>query len=184
MLDTILVGSNASYNYTKDSDLDVHIIADTSIIPCEYGLLPIIYNMAKSQFNSKYDITIHDVPVELYVEDMNTSANSNGIYSLKNGWVKKPVAMDIPEVDISDTYPEWEDRAKDLLEKETTTIEDVDKFIDDVYLLRKSSIMADGEYGKGNLVFKELRNNGYLDQLKELKVKLTEKDMIVEKIEE
>lgn len=184
VLDTVLVGSNASYNYTKDSDLDVHIIVDTSIIPCEYGLLPIIYNMAKSQFNSKYDITLHDVPVELYVEDMNTSANSNGIYSLKNGWVKKPVAMDIPEIDISDTYPEWEDRAKDLLEKETTTIEDVNKFIDDVYLLRKSSIMADGEYGKGNLVFKELRNNGYLDQLKELKVKLTEKDMIVEKTEE
>mgnify|MGYP003292533813 CR=1 FL=1 len=115
---------------------------------------------------------------------MNTSANSNGIYSLKTGWVKKPVAVNIPEVDISDVYPEWEDRAKDLLEKETTTIEDVDKFIDDVYLLRKSSIMADGEYGKGNLVFKELRNNGYLDQLKELKVKLTEKDMIVEKTEE
>ena len=117
VLDTILVGSNASYNYTKDSDLDVHIIADTSIIPCEYGLLPIIYNMAKSQFNSKYDITLHDVPVELYVEDMNTSANSNGIYSLKNGWVKKPVAMDIPEVDISDTYPEWEQRAQTLIQK-------------------------------------------------------------------
>ena len=58
----------------------------------------------------------------------------------------------------------------------------VDEFIDDVYMLRKNSIMADGEYGKGNLVFKELRNNGYLDKLKELKVKLTEKDMIVEKM--
>lgn len=184
VIDTILVGSNASYNYTKDSDLDVHIIADTSIIPCEYGLLPIVYNMAKSQFNNKYDITIHDVPVELYVEDMATSANSNGIYSLKSGWIKKPVAVDIPEVDISDVYPEWEERAKGLLEKEDTTIEDVDNFINDIYMLRKSSIMTDGEYAKGNLVFKELRNNGYLDKLKELKVKLTEKDMIVEKVED
>lgn len=116
-MDTVLVGSNASYNYTKDSDLDVHIIADTSVVTCEAGLLPIIYNMAKSRFNSKYDITIHEVPIELYVEDMNTSANSNGIYSLKTGWIKKPVAVDIPEVDISDVYPEWEQRAQALIQK-------------------------------------------------------------------
>lgn len=117
VLDTILVGSNASYNYTKDSDLDVHIVADTSIIPCEYGLLSIIYNMARSQFNNKYDITIHDVPIELYVEDMTTSANSNGIYSLKSGWVKKPEKRDIPEIDISDSYPEWEERAEKLVKE-------------------------------------------------------------------
>ena len=182
VLDVILVGSNASYNYTKDSDLDVHIVADTSIIPCEYGLLPIIYNMARSQFNNKYDVTIHDVPIEIYVEDMATSANSNGIYSLNSGWIKKPVAVDIPEIDISDVYPEWEERAKKLLNSDDTSVEDVDKFINDVYLLRKTSIMSEGEYGKGNMVFKEIRNNGYLDRLKELKVKLTEKDMIVEDI--
>jgi len=117
VLDVVLVGSNASYNYTKDSDLDVHIIADTSIIPCEFGLLPIIYNMARSQFNSKYDVTIHDVPIEIYVEDMNTSANSNGIYSLKNGWIKKPTVVDIPEVDISDKYPKWEKRAQKLIKE-------------------------------------------------------------------
>lgn len=58
----------------------------------------------------------------------------------------------------------------------------VNDFIDDVYLLRKQSIMTDGEYGKGNLVFKELRNNGYLDKLKDLKTKLTSKDMTVEKL--
>lgn len=60
----------------------------------------------------------------------------------------------------------------------------IDEFIDDIYLLRKSSIMSEGEYGKGNMVFKELRNNGYLDKLKELKTKLTEKDMIVEEVME
>lgn len=117
VLDVILVGSNASYNYTKDSDLDVHIVADTSIIPCEYGLLPVIYNMARSQFNSKYNVSIHGVPIEIYVEDMTTSANSNGIYSLNRGWIKKPVAIDIPEVDISDKYPKWEKRAEKLIKE-------------------------------------------------------------------
>ena len=74
--------------------------------------------------------------------------------------------MKLPESDKND-------KAEELLDK-------VNEFIDDVYILRKTSIMTDGEYGKGNMVFKELRNNGYLDKLKELKVKLTEKGMIVE----
>lgn len=74
--------------------------------------------------------------------------------------------MKLPEEDKSN-------KTQELLDK-------VDEFINDIYLLRKSSIMTDGEYGKGNLVFKEIRNNGYLDKLKELKVKLQEKEMIVE----
>ena len=183
VIDVVLVGSNASYNYTKDSDLDVHIVADTSIIDCNYGLLPIIYNMARSSFNNKYDISIHGVPIEIYVEGTDTQATSNGIYSMKDGWIKKPVRLDIPEVDISDLYPEWEERAKEILENEDTTIEDVDQFINDIYILRRNSIATDGEYGKGNLAFKEIRNNGYLDKLKDLKVKLTEKSMIIEDID-
>lgn len=69
-------------------------------------------------------------------------------------------------------------------EQSQRLLDEINNFIDDVYLLRKSSIMSDGEYGKGNLVFKELRNNGYLDKLKELKAKLTEKDLVVEQAAE
>ena len=43
---------------------------------------------------------------------------------------------------------------------------DIEKFINDLYDLRKSSIEKDGEYGLGNLVFKEFRNLGYLSNLK------------------
>jgi len=31
--------------------------------------------------------------------------------------------------------------------------------------MRKNSIAADGEFGEGNLIFKELRNLGYKDKL-------------------
>ena len=66
----------------------------------------------------------------------------------------------------------------DLDEVETTLIEEVSNtpnsekindFIEDLYDLRKESIANEGEYGLGNLVFKEFRNLGYLDNLKELK---------------
>lgn len=180
VLDSIIVGSNASYNYTEDSDLDLHIIVDTSIIDCKYGLLKIVYDYAKSMFNSKYELSIYDIPVEIYVEDLTTSVNSNGIYSLKDGWLKEPTQVDIPNVNIDDIYPEWEERANKLIDGDNTTFEEVDKYIDDIYLLRKQSIMKDGEYAKGNLVFKEIRNNGLLDELKELKNELKSKELSLE----
>jgi hypothetical protein len=43
--------------------------------------------------------------------------------------------------------------------------------------MRRESIANDGEYGIGNLVFKELRNNSYLDDLKDLKNELVSADL-------
>lgn len=180
VLDSIIVGSNASYNYTEDSDLDLHIIVDTNIIDCKYGLLKIVYDYAKSMFNSKYELSIYDIPVEIYVEDLTTSVNSNGIYSLKDGWLKEPTQVDIPDINIDDVYPKWEERANKLIDGDNITFEEVDKYIDDIYLLRKQSIMKAGEYAKGNLVFKEIRNNGLLDELKELKNELKSKELSLE----
>ena len=101
-----------------------------------------------------------------------------GDVSWKNSKNREVIHTTLFEMDTQDTIENTnDDKTKELLDK-------VDAFIDDVYLLRKSSIMTDGEYAKGNMVFKELRNNGYLDKLKELKVKLTEKELVVEKVEE
>ena len=91
ILDVHLVGSNASYNYTDKSDLDVHIIANLEDVTCDPYVLNLLYGYFKSYFNDKYDISIHDVDVELYIEDVNTSLISNGIYSLfDDEWVKFP----------------------------------------------------------------------------------------------
>lgn len=66
--DIVLVGSNMSYNYTKDSDLDIHLIADSKTLHCPDGLYPLLYSAYRSMFNSKYDITIKGIPAEVYVE--------------------------------------------------------------------------------------------------------------------
>lgn len=98
--DVILTGSNASYNYTKDSDLDIHIVADTSKIEDTVDLHKVIYDAYKSSFNKKFDIELNKVPVELYVETQETPLVSNGIYSVLNDtWVKEPTKESIPEVD-------------------------------------------------------------------------------------
>lgn len=66
--DVILVGSNVSYNYTKDSDLDVHLIVDSKTLDCNPELYALLYGAYRSLFNKNYDITIKGIPVEIYVE--------------------------------------------------------------------------------------------------------------------
>lgn len=97
--DVVLLGSNCSYNYTKDSDIDLHIIVDTTEEDCNKHHLAVIYNLFKSSFNNSFDITIKGIPVELYIEENETTAKSNGIYSLLTGWIKKPTKESIPDID-------------------------------------------------------------------------------------
>ena len=66
--DVILVGSNVSYNYTKDSDLDIHIVADSESLDCNPEIYTLLYGAYRSLFNKNYDITIKGIPVEIYVE--------------------------------------------------------------------------------------------------------------------
>lgn len=66
--DVILVGSSASYNYTKDSDLDCHIVADLSVYPNQEELANKVYNAYKALWNNKFDPVIYGIPVEIFVE--------------------------------------------------------------------------------------------------------------------
>jgi len=86
---------------------------------------------------------------------------------------EEPVANDL---DIKDEPVE-----EALIESvESDQIEKINDFLNRLYELRNKSIKADGEFGIGNLVFKELRNKGYLDNLKELKHQLKSKDLSLE----
>lgn len=183
VLDARLVGSNASFNYTDNSDLDVHIVANFADTSCDVPVLNLLYNYFKKNFNDKYEISIHGVPVELYVEDMDSSSVSNGIYSLyKREWIKFPEPIEVPDIDITDVFIPYEEKYKEIINN--LDIEKASDLIDELYLLRKDSISTDGEYGEGNLVFKEFRNRGYLDNLKQLLVDETSKELSLESLNE
>lgn len=46
--DIKIVGSNCSYNYNKDSDLDLHLVADTKSLKCPDDLYPLLYSAYRS----------------------------------------------------------------------------------------------------------------------------------------
>ena len=71
-----------------------------------------------------------------------------------------------------------------LMESNEDKSELISNFIEDLYDLRKDSIATEGEYGIGNLVFKEFRNLGYLDNLKDLKNEERSKELSLENLNE
>lgn len=180
IIDVWLVGSNASYNYSNSSDIDLHIQVDLADASTEPDLLSILYNYVKSDFNKDYDITVKGLPVELYVEDINTSAITNGIYSIGlDDWIKFPKKIELPSKDILTNSKGFEDRIKHYLSLQDS---DIEKFINDLYLLRKTSLNNEGEFGEGNLIFKEFRNRGYLDSLKDRLKQIKSKELTLEKL--
>ena len=184
--DVILVGSNVSYNYTKDSDLDIHIIADVTQLDCPDNLYPLLYGAYKSLFNKKMNINFYGIPVEVYVETDDTPLRSNGMYSVKdNNWIKKPDQESIPEIDydeINELVQPYEDRFNEI--KDDPSVGAIDRLIADIYECRKIGMANDGESDINNLVFKEFRNRGYLDQLKDLRSEVLSKELSLESLQE
>ena len=186
--DILLIGSNASYNYTKDSDIDLHIIADTNATKYDEEIAAALYSAYRTIFNKRLDIEFFGIPVEIFVETEASSRVSNGIYSVKkNKWAKKPVQEEIPEYDteaLDELVDKWEAKCKDLIaDISADKLKDekrVVKMLEDIYdKLRKNGI-AKGEYSVENLAFKELRNKGYLDKLKDYKNELISKRLSLE----
>lgn len=182
VVDVWLIGSNASFNYTDKSDIDLHIITNSSELSCDPAVLKLVYNYAKSAFNRNHDITIKDLPVEVYIQDCESSINSNGIYSvIDDCWIKEPKPITI-------TYPDPKHLAQ--LKQLVATYKALDRedlnavsdLIDLAYKIRKEG-QLDGEFSDGNLSFKEFRNLGYLDELKELKLELESKELTLEKLQ-
>lgn len=180
----MLVGSNCSYNYNKDSDLDIHLRLSTKGFVCPDDLYPQLYSAYRSLFNKKHDISFYGIPVEIFVEtafDRDDAAeqklNSAGVYSvLFNRWLKKPEPAAIPEIDqneLDQLVAPWAERYLQI--KYKPTIEAVDQYITDIYELRRAGI-AVSEFDLRNLVFKEIRSRGYLDTLKDLKDKLVSRE--------
>lgn len=162
--DIRLLGSSANYNYTKHSDIDLHIVVDYEKV---HKTCPVVagYLFAqKSLFNKEHDITIYGIPVELYAESHKDKTASNGIYSIKeNKWLSKPSKpkLDVDDLAIKSKYEELERAIND-----TNSQEEAQQILDKIYQFRKAGLDKVGEFSVENIVFKKLRDNELIQKLK------------------
>ena len=166
IVDVEIIGSNASYNYNDKSDIDLHIIVNNEINYMDNDLLQQFYNAKKNLFNETYSISIEGIPVELYIEDIMSTNATNGRYSiLKQEWVMEPKKINYVIPDISKELEELELQCNDMLLCDNS--DEVLAFINNLFMMRKLGLSEEGEISKGNLLFKELRNLGIIDKLKD-----------------
>ena len=183
VIDIWLVGSNASFNYTDKSDIDLHIIANLDDVCEDTCLLQILYNYVKASFNKRHDISIKGSPVEVYIQDVNSNSVSNGIYSLQEDeWIKFPEQLPEYETDTSKLVG-LQDLLRIYNTLDRTNIEQIKSLIDYAYIIRQKGLV-EGEFSDGNLSFKEFRNLGYLDELKDLVAELRSKELSLESLQQ
>lgn len=184
VLDVLLIGSNANYNWTDTSDIDLHVVIDYQAVGDNLHLVKNYMMAKKSIWNTNYPLTYKGMDVELYAQDWNERLHSSvGQYSLmRSKWIKKPnadtVSIDDEVIEakaapleyeihkLKDSDPQLEYKIKNILQR--------------LYKMRQTGLEAEGEYSVENLAFKRLRNKGLLDRLKEMTKELTFNKMKIE----
>ena len=180
--DIVFTGSLANYNWSKYSDIDIHVILDYNKVYKKKEFVEDYFSSKKELWlNEHPKLSIYGFPIELYVEDSNEQSTSSGIYSLnKNEWIKEPV--DFEDVKLNAQY------IKDYAAKLMTQIDNIEKkqknAKDDYKVeqcrkdllkifvklkkLRKEGLNKGGELSSGNIIFKILRRTKYIDKIWDL----------------
>jgi hypothetical protein len=188
VVDIAFCGSLCNYNWSeKYSDFDLHVIIDFKDIDDNYELVEKACDYAKKVWNAQHDIKIKGYEVEIAIQDskdLNKAIDGGrmgGVFSLLNNkWIKQPeradfepdeklisekaktimmTVDDIEEESKEDEYSEFEDKISKVWKK--------------IKNYRQSGLESEsGEYSVGNLVFKLLRRNGYIEKIMDMKRKL------------
>lgn len=165
--DIRITGSEANYNYTKDSDIDLHLVFDYSEINVDPDFLDDYFFSKRQIFNNQYAFTVKGVPVELSVENINSSLVATGVYSLyTDSWLRIPnnAGMEVMDFNL-DSYERIVNAIRKIVASGDR--ERIQKLWKNIKALRKLSLKLQGEFGEGNLIFKRLRAEGFIGMVKD-----------------
>jgi hypothetical protein len=182
--DYILTGSICNYNWSKYSDIDLHIVVDFSKVDKRKNFVQEFFDAKKNEYNDEHDkLTIYGFPVELYVQDINADTESKGIFSLYDDeWIIEPSYKDIGDIytgniRIKETAAKIMTKIDDLCDEAEETDDSVKlehilnrayDLKDKIYSFRKDSLKKNGEMSFGNIVFKCIRRSEYTNKLFDL----------------
>jgi len=172
--DIMLTGSMANYNYNEYSDLDVHIIMDFNQISENTDFVGDFLKLKKQLWADKLPIQVKGHDVEMYFQNSSEPHHSSGTYSLvRDKWIRKPIkkiinidsaGVQLKAADLMNSIDELESEkdSSNFIKKHENLKEKIKKY-------RQTGLDTAGEYATENLVFKILRNNGYLQKLTDMK---------------
>jgi hypothetical protein len=187
MKDIIFTGSLANFNWSKFSDIDLHVVLDFSQIEAEDQFKEDFFYAQKALWNQAHDITVYEYPIELYAQDIKAKLVASAVYSVKNDkWILKPsreefkVNKKVIKQKADRFIDNLKDIKKDYEENKLQSVVDKVKILKDkIKKYRTSGLEDGGEYAIENLVFKTLRRTPFMDILDSYKAKAYDKLMSV-----
>jgi hypothetical protein len=181
--DIIFTGSLANYNWSKFSDIDLHIVIDFKDLESDPKMVEEFFYAQKTIWNQKHNVTIFDYPTELYVQDINHKLVATAVYSvLRNEWIKEPSeqSFKLDKKSIQNKANDFIKQLKDIRNKykKEEYIDVIDKVIhikNKIKQMRNAGLEKGGEFSIENLVFKTLRRTEFMDILDSFKAKAYDK---------
>lgn len=175
--DLRFTGSLANYNWSKYSDIDLHLVVDFSKIDENTKLIKAFFDETRMRWNDLHDIFVYGHEVEIYIEDVGESHRSSGIYSIVNDrWIVEPnpekIEFDYPtarkkadaietEVNLIDKFAPAEPRS---------ALKAIGRLKEKIRRMRKAGLYSPlQEYSAENIAFKILRREETLDKLNNMK---------------
>lgn len=180
--DITITGSCSNYNWTDSSDIDLHMLVDIKHTTKQYGpLVPEYFEAKRKVWSDLHDISIKGIPVEPYIQNIAEKHHATAIYSLaQDMWLMEPSYNEptIDDVEIKSKLKQLMSAIDDAVTSNKATI--IEALMTKIKNLRKAGLESGGEFSVGNLIFKELRRNGYFEKLAECKTKVYDRALSVE----
>jgi len=171
--DVIITGSLANYNWSKYSDIDLHILVDFKDVNDNEAMVKKFFDAVRSNWNKLHDIRVKGHEVEIYVQDAHEPHISTGVYSLQNDeWLVKPKKIK-PEIDHHTaskkmmTIGREIDKLSHIYDSGNYegAFEFAQNLKEKIKNMRQSGLERSGIYSPENLAFKMLRRSGDVEQL-------------------
>mgnify|MGYP003656236852 CR=1 FL=1 len=178
MLDLRITGSLANFNWSKYSDVDLHIVVDFLEVDEDIELVKAYFDAARAKWNDLHNIIIKGHEVEIYVENANEEHVSSGIYSiLGQRWIIEPTQREV-DIDFAQAR-----KKSDSIQTRVAMIgyqvdagdykgalKSIDRIKSKIRRMRAAGLASpQREFSPENIAFKILRREEILKQLNDLK---------------
>lgn len=178
--DILFTGSLANYNWSRYSDIDIHILYDFKKIYKNTDFVDDYFKAKKEVWLKNHkQLKVYGYPIEISVEDSGEKNPSSGRYSLEqNKWLTEPT--DFQDATLNTKY------IKDYAAKVMTEIDKLEKNIKKETDRHKIEVMANKvenifnklknlrsegleskkkEMSSGNVIYKLVRRMKYIDKI-------------------
>jgi len=178
LVDVQVTGSQANYNYSIHSDLDLHLIVPYSEVECDQPVAD-LFDTKRKLWKQRHTITVHGVPVEVYVEDTAKQTQGAAYSIMKDQWLRKPnrAESEVQDDELIRDVQIWLERLNTVVQ--TRDLDQLEEYKTQLSQYRKDALARNGEWAHENLVYKTLRNLGVISDLMQAILALKDQDLSI-----